>query len=165
MSELRIIARKPVTFVARQVAAAALVIGPWLEANKDKELSDIGGAVWDTARTGHANVGTFGQFLDAAVSSRSVYAGGAVASVTAPVTVADKTGFSLSATGFDAVLVEGSINARQALSGILAAAAGVVAGAGSGTVIIKAAGGTTTRITAQTDNAGNRTTVVLALPT
>lgn len=46
MSELRIIARKPVTFVARQVAAASLVIGPWLEANKDKELSDISGLAW-----------------------------------------------------------------------------------------------------------------------
>ncbi len=44
--------------------------------------------------------------LDVAVSSRSTYAGGAVASVTAPVTVGtnnDKTGYALSVTGVSAV--------------------------------------------------------------
>ena len=46
--------------------------------------------------------------LDATVSSRSTYSGGAVASVTAPVTagtVTDKTGYSLAATGLDAISV------------------------------------------------------------
>jgi len=46
--------------------------------------------------------------LDAAVSTRSTYAGGAVASVTAPVTagtVTDKSGYALSATGLDSVSI------------------------------------------------------------
>ena len=44
--------------------------------------------------------------LDATISSRSTYAGGAVASVTAPVTVGtnnDKTGYALSAAGITAL--------------------------------------------------------------
>jgi hypothetical protein len=53
------------------------------------------------------NATTFGLGnLDAAVSSRSTYAGGAVASVSAPVTVNtvnDKTGYSLAAAGLDAI--------------------------------------------------------------
>lgn len=49
-----------------------------------------------------------GAFLDAAVSSRSTYAGGPVASVTAPVTVGsipDKTGFVLAPTGLDQIAI------------------------------------------------------------
>ena len=45
-------------------------------------------------------------YLDAAVSSRSTYAGGAVASVTAPVTVGtnnDKTGYKLASDGLDSI--------------------------------------------------------------
>ncbi len=81
-----------------------------------------------------------GQNLDARVSTRSTYAGGVVAGVAAPVTVGtitDKTGYSLAASGLDAVPVEAGVNARQALSPILAASAGVVAGAGTGVVVIK----------------------------
>jgi hypothetical protein len=97
----------------------------------------------------------------------SAYAGGAVASVTAPVTagtVTDKTGYSLAAAGLDAVMVEAGVNARQALSPILAAAAGVLSGAGSGTIIIKGGNVATTRITASTDASGNRNSVTLNLP-
>jgi hypothetical protein len=97
----------------------------------------------------------------------SAYAGGAVASVTAPVTVGtvtDKTGYALAAAGLDAVMVEAGVNVRQALSPILAAAAGVLAGAGTGTIIIKGGGVATTRITASTDSSGNRSSVTLNLP-
>jgi hypothetical protein len=97
----------------------------------------------------------------------SAYAGGAVASVTAPVTagtVTDKTGYSLAVAGLDAVVVEAGVNARQALSPILAAAAGVLAGAGTGTIIIKGGNVATTRITASTDASGNRSSVTLNLP-
>ena len=64
-----------------------------------------------------------------------------------------------------AIQVEGGVNARQALSPILAASAGIVAGAGTGVVVIKGGNSSTTRITAITDNAGNRSSVTLTLPT
>ena len=41
----------------------------------------------------------------------------------------------------------------------------VVAGAGTGVVVIKGGNTSTTRITATTDNAGNRSSVTLTLPT
>jgi hypothetical protein len=63
------------------------------------------------------------------------------------------------------IAVENSSNARQALSPILAASAGVVTGAGTGTIVIRGANVTTSRITATTDNAGNRSSVTLSLPT
>lgn len=161
-----------------------------------------------------------GTYLDAHVSSRSTYAGGPVASVTAPVTLAatqvfnntgqttayptaggsfpsasaiatavwtdlltssdfttassagaafkaslGTSGAILASNGLDAIQVETGINARQALSPILAACAGVVAGAGTGVVVIKGGNSSTTRITANTDNAGNRSSVTLTLPT
>ena len=70
----------------------------------------------------------------------------------------------LAAAGLDAIPVEAGINVRQALSPILAAAAGVLSGAGTGTVVIKAPGTTTTRINATVDVAGNRTATTLTLP-
>jgi hypothetical protein len=78
--------------------------------------------------------------------------------------VSDKTGYSLGSAGLDAITVETGINARQALSPILGAAAGVLSGAGTGTIIIKGGGVSTTRITASTDASGNRTGVTLSLP-
>ena len=73
-------------------------------------------------------------------------------------------GVVLASNGLDNVTVETGLNARQALSVGTAALAGVLSGAGSGTIIIKGAGTTTTRITATTDNAGNRTSVSLNIP-
>jgi hypothetical protein len=78
--------------------------------------------------------------------------------------VADKSGYALAAAGLDAIPIEAGINARQALAPILAAAAGVVTGAGTGTIVIQGANGNASRIVATTDNAGNRLSVVLALP-
>lgn len=97
----------------------------------------------------------------------STFAGGTVAGVTAPVTVGtnnDKAGYSLAASGLDAVPVETGVNARQALSPILAASAGVLSGAGTGTIVIKGGNVATTRITATTTSEGNRTGVTLSLP-
>jgi hypothetical protein len=126
---------------------------------------------WATPLPASYPAGTAGAILggnlDAKVSTRSTYAGGPVASVTAPVTVGannDKTGYVLSPAGLDAVQVEAGVNARQALSPILASSAGVLLGAGTGTVVIKGGNVAVTRITATTDNAGNRTAVVLSLP-
>ena len=126
---------------------------------------------WSVALPGSYPAGSAGSIvgrnLDALVSSRSTYAGGAVASVTAPVTVGsnnDKAGYLLASSGLDAIQVEGGVNARQAFAPILAACAGVVAGAGTGVVVIKGGNASTTRITATTDNAGNRSSVTLNLP-
>lgn len=67
-------------------------------------------AIWDALTSALTTVGSIGKLLvtniDATISSRSTYAGGAVASVTADVTVGtnnDKTGYRLSATGVDDV--------------------------------------------------------------
>ncbi len=71
---------------------------------QDVEIQFAGssGDPWSTALPGAYGAGTAGYIvghnLDAAVSTRSTYAGGAVSSVTAPVTVGtnnDKTGYSL----------------------------------------------------------------------
>lgn len=83
-------------------------------------------------------------------------------------TVADKTGYSLAAAGLDQIPIETGVNIRQAMSPILSASAGMLTGAGTGTVTIKAGGNgnqATTRITATTDASFNRTSVTLALPT
>jgi hypothetical protein len=138
---------------------------------------------WATPLPGSYPAGSAGAILgsnlDAKVSSRSTFAGGAVASVTAPVTVGtnndktgytvstvqDKSGYVLAAAGLDAIQVESGVNARQALSPILAASAGVLLGAGTGTIVIKGGNVAVTRVTATTDNAGNRTAVTLSLPT
>lgn len=127
----------------------------------------VAAAVWNEPKSAHTGAGTFGLFLDAAVSSRSIFAGGAVASVTAPVTVGtitDKAGYSLAPAGLDSVTVEAGVNFRQSQAAILAASAGALLGAGTGSIVIKGGNVATTRITASTDNAGNRTSVTLSLP-
>jgi hypothetical protein len=91
-----------------------------------------------------------------------------VGSVAAPVTVGtnnDKSGYELASNGFDSIVIEIGLNARQGLALIAAASAGVLAGAGTGPITIEGAGVATNRITASTDSNGNRTSVTLNLPT
>jgi len=71
----------------------------------------------------------------------------------------------LASNGLDPVMVEAGINARQALAPILAAAAGTLSGAGTGTVVIRGGNSSATRISATTDSSGNRSAVTLSLPT
>lgn len=126
---------------------------------------------WSVSLPGAYASGTAGARLglvDVAVSSRSTFSGGAVASVSAPVTVGsnlDKSGYLLAPAGLDAIEVEPGINARQAMSPMLAALGGVVSGAGTGTITFRGANSMTTRITAVTDAEGNRSVVTLVLPT
>lgn len=80
------------------------------------------------------------------------------------VAAASKTGYTLSSAGLDSITVETGVNARQALSPILAAAAGNLSGAGTGTITIKGGNVATTRITATTDGSGNRSSITLSLP-
>jgi hypothetical protein len=77
----------------------------------------------------------------------------------------DKTGYSLAAAGLDSVVIETGMNARQAMSVIASASAGVLAGAATTTVTIAAAGvSATNRVTATVDSSGNRSAVTLSLP-
>jgi hypothetical protein len=71
---------------------------------------------------------------------------------------------TLAPAGLDAIVVETGVNARQALTPILAASAGVLSGAGTGSIVIKGGNVATTRIAATTDANGNRTSVTLTLP-
>jgi hypothetical protein len=126
---------------------------------------------WSITLPGTYAAGTAGNILganlDAKVSSRSTFGGGAVASVTAPVTVGtvnDKAGYSLAASGLNQVVIESGIDARQALSAILSWAAGAIAGAGTGTLVVKGANTGATRIVETVDGAGNRSSVTLTLP-
>lgn len=71
----------------------------------------------------------------------------------------------LSADGLDNIVVETGVNARQALSPILAASAGVLAGAATTTITIAAGNQPAiNRITATVDSSGNRSAVALNLP-
>ena len=145
--------------VSTRMAASSFVTPP--------TAATIAAAVWDEPIVTHTGTGSFGRQLDAQISTRSTYSGGVVAGVTGPVTVAtvlDKSGYSLASGGLDAILVEPGVNVRQAFSPMLAALAGVVSGAGTGTIVIKGANTTTTRVTATVDSVGNRSTVILALP-
>ena len=140
--------------VAGVTAPVTLAVDPWSVQIPGSYPTGSAGAV-------------LGRNIDAPISTRSTFAGGVVAGVTAPVTVGtvtDKTGYTLAAAGLDAIAVEAGVNARQALSPILAASAGVVVGAGTGVVVIKGGNSSVTRITATTDNAGNRSSVTLSLP-
>lgn len=139
--------------------------------------STIAAAVWNEAKASHTTAGTYGYLLDAQSSTLSTAS--ALSSVasnvatilgqtgTTGVVVASgsKTGYTLSSAGLDSIVIETGVNARQALSPILAAAAGVLSGAGTGTIVIKAgANSGTTRVTATTDSSGNRSSVTLSLP-
>jgi len=127
--------------------------------------------------------------LDATISSRSTYAGGAVSSVTGNVggnvtgsvgsvtgavtvgTNNDKTGYALSSAGnnstADALLdranaVEAGATPRQSLRLILAALAGKLSGAATATVTIRnAVADSKDRIVATVDADGNRSSVVV----
>ncbi len=148
--------------ISSRLAASAYSVPP-----APPTVAQIAAAVWEEPKANHNTANTFGANLDAPISSRSTYAGGPVASVTAPVTVGtnnDKAGYSLSSAGLDAIVVEPGVNARQALSPILAAAAGTITGVGSGTITVKGGNVATTRIVATSDSIGNRTSITLYLP-
>ncbi len=78
----------------------------------------------------------------------------------------DKSGYTLSASGLDTIQVESGMNLRQAQAAIAASVAGRLSGAGTPTMKFDGANASgTTRITAGLDGSGNRTSVILNLPT
>jgi len=74
------------------------------------------------------------------------------------------TGLKLASDGLDSVVIDASINARQALSLIASATAGTVSGNDTNSPVFKGINTNTTRITATTTAAGNRTAVTLSPP-
>lgn len=76
-----------------------------------------------------------------------------------------KTGYALASNGLDSVSVEAGVNARQALAIIASALAGVLSGAATTTITIKALKNDgTTRISATVDADGNRSAITATLP-
>jgi hypothetical protein len=75
------------------------------------------------------------------------------------------SGHRLAADGLDLIVIETGVNARQAMSPILAAAGGVLSGAGTTSITIKGGNTATNRIVATVDADGNRSAVTLTLPT
>lgn len=123
-------------------------------------VNDPDGDAYATA----ANLATVAGYLDTEIADILEDTG-----TTLPAAIAalpqNKTGYSLAATGLDAVVIETGMNARQAMSVIASAVAGILSGAGTTTVVIKAAQeGTTTRISATCDADGNRSAITLTLP-
>ncbi|MFO0955844.1 MAG: hypothetical protein U0800_00060 [Isosphaeraceae bacterium] len=113
--------------------------------------SQIASAVWEEAKADHSAPGTFGALVDTAISSRSAF---------------DPAlqGVRLAAAGLDPIVIESGINARQALCAILAANAGMLSGADTGSIVIQGANSPAARITATTDTSGNRQSITLNLP-
>src|SRR5262249_33450437 len=118
---------------AYAVGTAGYLVGTNLDAKTSSRLatgaytsppavSQIVAGVWDELKSNHNTAGTFGCFLDAAISTRSTFAGGAVASVTSPVTVAinnDKSGYTLAgAQSFSTTGTVGGVTATVALSAV-----------------------------------------------
>lgn len=107
---------------------------------------------------------------DVKTSTRSTFAGGAVASVTAPVTVGtnnDKTGYALSGAGVTAVTddifaeaVEGAVTFRQWVRRVAAVLFGKSSGGGAvGSKKFRDLGDALNRVDATTDASGNRSSV------
>lgn len=77
----------------------------------------------------------------------------------------DKTGYALSSSGLDAVVVETGVNARQSLALIAAVSVGVSGGFSGSTVTFAAANNSgTNRVTASLDGSNDRTSVTLHIP-
>jgi hypothetical protein len=76
----------------------------------------------------------------------------------------NKVGYTPAPTGLASIMCNSGVNARQAVSPIAAASAGVIVHAGTGTIVIKPGNVSVTRTAASTDNAGNRNSVSLRLP-
>jgi len=116
----------------------------------------IGGYVTATG-TVNANVVSQANIDFGALQKTSLNA----ATVTAG-TVSDKTGYSLSAIGVDAIIdeiIEGTLTLRQSLRIIYAVLFGKTTGGGTANVTFRDIGDTKPRVTAVVDASGNRSSV------
>jgi hypothetical protein len=130
-------------------------------------------SVWDVLTAAIAAANSIGVMLktnlDATVSSRSTYAGTAVASVTAAVTVGtnnDKTGYALTSGERDSIAaalldlangVETGYTVKQALRVMAAVLVGKASGYPAGPGVFRNLGDTANRASVTNDADGNRT--------
>ncbi len=138
--------------------------------------------VWDLATSGHTTSGTFGAAAVAAGGAGDPWStslpgsygsgtAGYIVGTNLNATVSSRstfdpsaTGVKLTSAGLDLVVIESGINARQAVSLIASATAGVVGGNDTNSPVFKGINTNTTRIAATTTTAGNRTAVTLSPP-
>jgi hypothetical protein len=174
------------TLLARLTAGRATNLDN-LDAAVSTRSTLAAAGVWDLATAGHTTSGTFGAAMNAAGSAGDPWATtlpGAYGAGTAGNLVGNRLDAAVSSrlaasalsvdgsgrvtlapAGLDAVAVEAGVNARQALSVIASATAGVLSGAATTSIAIAAANNPATgRIAATVDGSGNRTSVVLSLP-
>lgn len=154
------------------VAGVGVIDGQVIDSKRVGDLNDLGG----TAQTGDsfarlgapagasiaADIAEANADLDELITTIGV-AGAGLTGVTVS-TNNDKTGYTLSSAGLDAVMIETGVNARQAVSVILASAAGVLSGAATTAIVIKGGNVSNQRIAATVDSDGNRSAVTLTLP-
>lgn len=79
-------------------------------------------------------------------------------------TLTNTTGFSLGATGLDAIEPESGFTLPDMLAVIAAMVAGELSGAGTNTITVKAADGSALRVVMTVDGAGNRSSVEITKP-
>jgi len=140
-------------------------------------------AIWDALTSALTTLGSIGKLIvtnvDALISSRSTYAGGAVASVTGAVGSVAAGGITAASFGADAIdatvlaanaatdvaaatlatTVEGSSSLKAMVQDIGAATAGKNTGAGTGTVTFRNVSDTADALVATVDASNNRTVI------
>jgi hypothetical protein len=151
-----------VVFQVRIVSAATLTLSAIegstvlaKEATVNAAIDDI--ADLPTAAEIRAEIDTNSTKLDVAVSTRSTFAGGAVASVTNPVTVSG----GLTADDVLDEVVDGTYTMRQLLRIMAAVLAGKSSGGGTATITFRSIDDDTNTVVATVDSNGNRSSVTI----
>ena len=123
-------------------------------------LNDISAAdVWNNGT--RTLSGTLNDFDELAASLNDISASDVWSHGTRDLT--DKDGFALSATGLDTIVIETGVTAPEALRAMSAVLAGEVAGMDTNMPAFKGISSATTRVSANTDEDGNRSSVSLNL--
>ncbi len=138
---------------------------PAIRAFMTPDIEDIADQVMDELTAEHPDAGSLSKAITDIVEDTANLQGNQGDWTTATsVTVSDKTGFTLSAAGADAILeeiVEGTHTMREILRLLTAAMVGKSSGGGTATVTFRDIDDTKDRIVATVTTVGNRTTVTL----
>ena len=138
---------------------------PAIRAFMTPDIEDIADQVMDELTAEHPDAGSLSKAITDILEDTANLQGNQGDWTTATsVTVSDKTGFTLSAAGADAILdgiVEGTHTMREILRLLTAAMVGKSSGGGTATVTFRDIDDTKDRIVATVTTVGNRTTVTL----
>ena len=138
---------------------------PAIRAFLTPDIEDIADQVLEELTADHPTAGSLSKAITDILEDTADLQGNQSAWATATsVAVSDKTGFSLSAAGVDAILdenVEGTHTLREILRLLGAYAAGKSSGGGTATVTFRDMDDTKDRIVATVTSVGNRTGVTL----